>query len=55
MIFGENSAKLYKYRIQAEYPDLNRDQLALMKQRYEAEGVERNNLAYGYVGTKPIA
>ena len=54
MIFGENSAKLYKYRIQAEYPELSVDQLALMKQHYEAEGVERNNLAYGYVGTKPI-
>lgn len=52
MIFGQNSAKLYKYRIQAEYPDLSRDQLALMKEQYEAEGVERNNVAYGFVGTK---
>jgi predicted TIM-barrel fold metal-dependent hydrolase len=52
MIFGENSAKLYKYKIQAEYPQLTNDQLAQMKDRYEAEGVERNNLAYGYVGTK---
>jgi len=55
MIFGENSARLYKYKIRAEYEDLNHDQLALMKQHYEAEGVERNNVAYGYVGTKTAA
>jgi predicted TIM-barrel fold metal-dependent hydrolase len=49
MIFGENSAKIYNYRIRAEYEDLTRDQLAQMKDVYEAEGVERNNVAYGYV------
>ena len=49
MIFGENSARLYQYKIQAEYRDLTRDQVARMKDRYEAEGVERNNVAYGYV------
>jgi uncharacterized protein len=49
MIFGENSAKIYKYKIQAEYEDLGRDQLAMMKQMYENEGVERNDVAYGYV------
>jgi predicted TIM-barrel fold metal-dependent hydrolase len=49
MIFGENSARLYKYKIQSEYERLSNDQLALMKQMYEAEGVERNNVAYGYV------
>ncbi len=52
MIFGENSAQLYKYKIQAEYPALSHDQLALMKQEYEAEGIERNNVAYGFVGKK---
>ena len=55
MILGENSARLYKYKIQAEYKDLASDQLALMKQEYEAEGVERNNVAYGFVGTKTAA
>jgi hypothetical protein len=49
MIFGQNSARLYQYKIQAEYRDLTRDQIALMKTRYEDEGVERNNVAYGYV------
>jgi predicted TIM-barrel fold metal-dependent hydrolase len=49
MIFGENSARLYRYKVQAEYRDLTRDQVALMKGRYEEEGVERNNVAYGYV------
>jgi len=28
------------------------NQLAKMKEHYEAEGVERNNVAYGFVGTK---
>jgi predicted TIM-barrel fold metal-dependent hydrolase len=51
-IFGTNSARIYKYQIQAEYEKLSHDKLALMKQHYEAEGVERNNLAYGYVGNK---
>ncbi|HWQ38804.1 MAG TPA: amidohydrolase family protein [Burkholderiales bacterium] len=49
MIFGENSARIYKYKIQSEYEDLTHDQLALMKQMYESEGVTRNNVAYGYV------
>jgi predicted TIM-barrel fold metal-dependent hydrolase len=52
MIFGENSAKLYRYKIQSEYPQLTNDQLAQMKEHYEAEGVERNNVAYGFVGTE---
>jgi predicted TIM-barrel fold metal-dependent hydrolase len=55
MIFGENSARLYKYKIQAEYQDLTHDQLALMKEHYETEGVERNNVAYGFVGKKQPA
>jgi predicted TIM-barrel fold metal-dependent hydrolase len=54
-IFGTNSARIYNYKIQAEYEDLSRDQLALMKQHYEAEGIERNNVAYGYVGKKTTA
>ena len=49
---GENSARVYKYKIQAEYEDLSQDKLALMKEHYEAEGVERNNVAYGFVGKK---
>ena len=54
-IFGTNSARIYNYKIQAEYEDLSRDQLALMKQHYEAEGIERNNVAYGYIGKKTTA
>ncbi len=49
MIFGQNSARLYKYNPRAEYEQLSNDQLALMKQKYEQEGVERNNVAYGFV------
>ncbi|HUF22160.1 MAG TPA: hypothetical protein VMP00_15580 [Burkholderiales bacterium] len=49
MIFGQNSAKLYGYRIRAEYEDLTHDQIAHMKDIYESEGIERNNVAYGYV------
>jgi len=55
MIFGENSARLYKYKIQAEYQDLTHDQLALMKDQYQSEGIERNNVAYGYVGKQTAA
>ncbi|HZP94453.1 MAG TPA: amidohydrolase family protein [Burkholderiales bacterium] len=55
MIFGQNSARLYGYKIQAEYENLTHDQLALMKQMYEAEGVERNNVAYGYVHKREAA
>jgi uncharacterized protein len=52
MIFGENSARLYKYKIQAEYEGLSHDKLALMKDHYSGEGVERNNVTYGFVGNK---
>jgi predicted TIM-barrel fold metal-dependent hydrolase len=55
MIFGENSARLYKYKIQAEYESLGHDKLALMKEHYEGEGVERNNVTYGFVGNKTTA
>jgi len=55
MIFGENSARLYKYKIRAGYTALDRDQLALMKEHYEGEGVERNNVAYGFVGAATAA
>ena len=48
-IFGQNSARLYNYKIQAEYEQLNKDQLALIKQEYQSEGVERNNAYYGFV------
>ncbi|MEO8628722.1 MAG: amidohydrolase family protein, partial [Betaproteobacteria bacterium] len=48
-IFGQNSAKMYKYKIAAEYETLTRDKLALMKSEYEREGTERNNAYYGYV------
>ncbi len=48
-IFGMNSARLYKYDIKAEYESLGRDQIALMKNEYEKEGVERNNAFYGFV------
>ena len=53
MIFGENSARLYKYKIGKEYADLDHDKLALMKAQYEGEGVARNNVAYGYVAQVP--
>jgi predicted TIM-barrel fold metal-dependent hydrolase len=48
-IFGENSARLYKYKIQSEYEQLGRDKLALMKSEYQKEQVARNNAFYGFV------
>jgi uncharacterized protein len=48
-LFGLNSARLYNYKIQAEYDQLNHDQIALMKEDYQREGGKRNNAFYGFV------
>jgi predicted TIM-barrel fold metal-dependent hydrolase len=48
-VFGQNSARLYKFNAQAEFDNISRDQIAMMKQEYEKEGVERNNAFYGFV------
>jgi uncharacterized protein len=48
-MFGTNSARLYKYKIQAEYEQLTKDHIALAKAEYEKEGVARNNMFYGYI------
>jgi predicted TIM-barrel fold metal-dependent hydrolase len=46
MIFGENSARLYKY----ERPEqLKGDKVALARAAYERDGPGRSNLRYGYV------
>ena len=46
MIFGENSARLYKYDGRAE---LSTDHVTVAKAAYEREGSQRTNLRYGYV------
>ena len=48
-IFGLNSARLYKHKIQTAYGPMNHDMIAEMKQEYDKEGVVRNNAFYGYV------
>jgi predicted TIM-barrel fold metal-dependent hydrolase len=54
-IFGENSARLYNYKITAELEQqLSQDKLAQMKDVYNKEGVERNNAFYGYVGKRTV-
>jgi predicted TIM-barrel fold metal-dependent hydrolase len=45
-IFGENSARLYKYERRAA---LATDRIAVAKARYEQEGTARSNLRYGYI------
>ncbi len=50
MIFGQNSAKLYKFRYRSEYDKLTTDKLAQMKDAYQLAGAERNNAYYGYIG-----
>jgi hypothetical protein len=52
MIFGENTARLYKFRARADYEKLDGDKIAQMKEAYQREGVERNNRFYGYIGKK---
>jgi len=55
MIFGENSARLYNYKIADAYDKLQHDKLAQMKRAYEEAGADRNNAFYGYVGKKVTA
>jgi predicted TIM-barrel fold metal-dependent hydrolase len=51
MIFGDNSARLYKYDRRAV---LKADKVALAKAAYMIDGPGRSNLRYGYV-VKPTA
>jgi hypothetical protein len=53
MIFGENSARLYKYTPQ-QRAELMTDKIALARSTYIAEGPGRTNRRYGYV-VKPTA
>ena len=46
MIFGENSARLYRYDRRA---DLTSDHVTIAKVAYEREGPGRTNRRYGYV------
>jgi uncharacterized protein len=48
IIFGGNNARLYNYT-RAKQAALQTDLLAQAKTRYEKEGPNRTNLAYGYV------
>ena len=48
-VFGQNTARLYKYDIKSASEGISRDQIAVMKQEYKKEGVLRNNAFYGYV------
>jgi len=48
-IFGTNSARLYNYKVQAEYDQLGRDKIARIKGEYEKEQIARNNRFYGYI------
>jgi hypothetical protein len=48
MIFGENSARLYKFDAKRR-AELTTDRIALAKADYEREGPKRTNLRYGFV------
>jgi hypothetical protein len=47
MIFGENSAKMYKYDIKKA--GLETDGVAAVKAAYLRNGADPSNLRYGYV------
>ena len=51
-IFGENSARLYKYKVKRR-AELATDRIALARADYEREGPGRTNLRYGFV-PKPV-
>jgi uncharacterized protein len=48
-IFGLNSARLYHYDVRTQYKPFTTDKLSEIKAEYEHEGVERNNVAYGFI------
>jgi predicted TIM-barrel fold metal-dependent hydrolase len=50
LIFGENSARLYKYD-RTRRSELTTDKIALAKADYEREGPGRTNRRYGFVAT----
>jgi hypothetical protein len=50
-ILGENVARLYRFRREAELGG-PRDRLAALKAQYEAGGEGRSNLRYGYVAAR---
>ncbi|HEV8142341.1 MAG TPA: hypothetical protein VGQ77_05750 [Methylomirabilota bacterium] len=52
-IFGENSARLYKYDVKRR-AELTTDRIALARADYEREGPGRTNRRYGFVA-KPLA
>ena len=52
-IFGQNSARLYKYD-SARRSELGTDRIALAKAAYEEQGPWRTNRRYGYVAN-PVA
>ena len=52
-IFGENSARLYKYDAKRR-AELTTDRIALAQADYEREGPGRTNLRYGFV-PRPVA
>jgi len=52
-IFGENSARLYKYDVKRR-AELTTDRIALAQADYEREGPGRTNRRYGFVA-KPVA
>jgi hypothetical protein len=54
-ILGENSARLYNYRVRTAFESITRDQIALMKEAYQREGIGRNNAYYGYVPKLEVA
>ena len=47
-IFGENSARLYKYDAKRR-AELTTDRIAVARADYEREGPGRTNLRYGFV------
>ena len=51
-ILGENGARLYGIDIAKTVATLDQDKLATARAAYTKAGVERSNLAYGFVNTR---
>jgi hypothetical protein len=49
-IFGENSARLYNFKPEeATVANYANDRLSEYRKKYQAEGADRSNIAYGFI------
>jgi uncharacterized protein len=53
-IFGVNSARLYNFNLKAELAPIQQDEIAAIRQEYNAAGAQRSLAYYGYVSPRAL-